>query len=133
MEDGLATRTFSDHTTNWRQYGADPGDWGYSWLRRGIGDVALATLLDGIGLTADDTVVVLGDVIDRGPNSKGVIDRLIQLSHEVNLWPCSPSTPPCVYRWLAWTENHLESSIVLSNVDKETVESMIGATLSTNV
>lgn len=48
-------------------------------------DVALATLLDGIGLTADDTVVVLGDVIDRGPNSKGVIDQLIQLSHEVKL------------------------------------------------
>jgi len=26
----------------------------------------------------DDTVVVLGDLIDRGPNSKGVIDQLLE-------------------------------------------------------
>lgn len=48
-------------------------------------DVALDTLLDGIKLTPDDTVVVLGDLADRGPNSKGVIDRLIRLSQEVTL------------------------------------------------
>ncbi|MEJ7594953.1 MAG: metallophosphoesterase [Planctomycetaceae bacterium] len=48
-------------------------------------DVALATLLDGIGVTTEDTVVVLGDLIDRGPNSRGVIDRLIQLSRTVKL------------------------------------------------
>lgn len=48
-------------------------------------DVALETLLNAIGLTPDDTVVVLGDLIDRGPNSRGVIDRLIQLSHTVKL------------------------------------------------
>lgn len=48
-------------------------------------DVALATLLDGIGLTPEDTVIVLGDFIDRGPDSKGVINRLIQLSQEVKL------------------------------------------------
>ncbi|MEQ9408219.1 MAG: metallophosphoesterase family protein [Fuerstiella sp.] len=47
-------------------------------------DVALMTLLDGVGLTPEDTVVVLGDLIDRGPNSKGVIDRLMLLSQEVN-------------------------------------------------
>ena len=28
-------------------------------------DVALSTLLDGIGLTPDDTVIALGDFIDR--------------------------------------------------------------------
>jgi len=55
-----------------------------------IGDIhgcddALKTLLDGIRLTSDDTVVVLGDLIDRGPNSRGVIDRLIQLSQKVSL------------------------------------------------
>ena len=48
-------------------------------------DVALNTLLDRIALTPDDTVIVLGDLVDGGPNSKAVLDRLIQLSHEVNL------------------------------------------------
>lgn len=48
-------------------------------------DVALTTLLDGIELTSDDTVVVLGDLIDRGPDSMRVIDRLIQLSKTLNL------------------------------------------------
>ena len=48
-------------------------------------DVAFSTLLDGISLTPDDTVIVLGDFIDRGPNSKAVIDRLIRLSQEVTL------------------------------------------------
>src|SRR5579862_9488446 len=39
-------------------------------------------LLDALAPTADDTVVCLGDYIDRGPASKGVIDRLIRLRRE---------------------------------------------------
>ena len=48
-------------------------------------DVALSTLLEGIRLTPEDTVIALGDFIDRGPNSRAVIDRLIHLSQEVTL------------------------------------------------
>ncbi|MCB0571084.1 MAG: serine/threonine protein phosphatase [Phaeodactylibacter sp.] len=33
-------------------------------------------LLDMIGLTASDELYLLGDYIDRGPNSKGVIDQI---------------------------------------------------------
>lgn len=49
-----------------------------------IGDVhgchtALATLLDGLKLAPHDTVVVLGDVIDRGPGSADCIRQLIDL------------------------------------------------------
>ena len=40
-------------------------------------DVALKTLLERIELHPDDTLVVLGDVIDRGPNSREVIDLLL--------------------------------------------------------
>ena len=55
-----------------------------------IGDIhgcntALETLLSKIAPVADDTVVVLGDVVDRGPNSRAVIDRLLRLSREVTL------------------------------------------------
>lgn len=49
-----------------------------------IGDVhgcqtALATLVDGLKLQSHDTVVFLGDVIDRGPGSADCIRQLIAL------------------------------------------------------
>jgi len=50
-----------------------------------IGDVhgcskALQGLLEVIGPTSQDRLVFLGDYVDRGPDSKGVIERLIELS-----------------------------------------------------
>lgn len=43
-------------------------------------DVALLTLLNELQPSKDDTVVILGDVVDRGPNSQRVIDLLMDLS-----------------------------------------------------
>lgn len=50
-----------------------------------IGDIhgcsdALAAVLDVVAPRPKDTIVTLGDYIDRGPNSCGVIDRLIALA-----------------------------------------------------
>ncbi len=50
-----------------------------------IGDIhgeydKLKRLLNKLNLTADDTVVFLGDYIDRGSKSKQVVDELIKLS-----------------------------------------------------
>lgn len=55
-----------------------------------IGDVhgcntALATLVDGLKLEADDVVVVLGDVVDRGPDSRDVIAQLLALRDRCRL------------------------------------------------
>jgi serine/threonine protein phosphatase 1 len=55
-----------------------------------IGDVhgcstALGLLLETVGPRPEDTVVVLGDVIDRGPDSRGVIDRLLRLRDRTKL------------------------------------------------
>ncbi len=50
-----------------------------------IGDIhgcsaALNALLEAIRLSPEDTIVTLGDYINRGPDSRGVIERLIELT-----------------------------------------------------
>ncbi|MGD9127892.1 MAG: metallophosphoesterase [Planctomycetia bacterium] len=57
-----------------------------------IGDLhgyleAFNALLEIIRPGPDDTIVTLGDYFDRGPNSRGVLDRLIQLEKECHLVP----------------------------------------------
>ena len=52
-----------------------------------IGDIhgcgkALRTLIEDIMPLANDTMVFLGDYIDRGPNSRDVIDQLIELKRQ---------------------------------------------------
>lgn len=41
--------------------------------------VAFDTLMRAVKLQPHDRVITLGDYVDRGPDSKGVIDRLIEL------------------------------------------------------
>lgn len=55
-----------------------------------IGDIhgshiAFAGLLNAIDVRRDDTIVVLGDCVDRGPGSRSVIDTLLQLRERCNL------------------------------------------------
>lgn len=57
-----------------------------------IGDIhgcsaALDTLLEAAALTPADTIVTLGDYVDRGPDSRGVLDRLIALGRTHHLVP----------------------------------------------
>ena len=55
-----------------------------------IGDIhgcrtALRTLLSVIDPQPEDIVVTLGDYVDRGPDSKGVVDELIELGKQTQL------------------------------------------------
>ena len=55
-----------------------------------VGDIhgeleKLEELLDALPLQEGDRFVFLGDYVDRGPDSCGVIERLIQLQQQ---WPC---------------------------------------------
>lgn len=55
-----------------------------------IGDIhgcntALATLVRSLKVQPDDTIIVLGDVIDRGPDSKQCIDMLLFLRTQCTL------------------------------------------------
>ncbi|RLA24067.1 MAG: serine/threonine protein phosphatase [Gammaproteobacteria bacterium] len=49
-----------------------------------IGDIhgcitALTSLVDLVGLRPDDTIITLGDYVDRGPDSRAVVDFVINL------------------------------------------------------
>lgn len=57
-----------------------------------IGDIhgclaAFETLLAAVRPQPEDTVVTLGDYIDRGPDSRGVIERLLRLAGQCRLVP----------------------------------------------
>jgi serine/threonine protein phosphatase 1 len=57
-----------------------------------IGDIhgclsALETLLAAIGPGPQDTLVLLGDYVDRGPQSRGVMERLLMLQQQCRLVP----------------------------------------------
>jgi serine/threonine protein phosphatase 1 len=57
-----------------------------------IGDIhgcraAFDRLLEAVAPAADDTLVTLGDYVDRGPDSKGTVERLMALAGEVQLVP----------------------------------------------
>lgn len=55
-----------------------------------VGDIhgcvaELESLLDGLGLGAGDTLACLGDYIDRGDDSRGVIDLLLETATQTGL------------------------------------------------
>jgi serine/threonine protein phosphatase 1 len=57
-----------------------------------IGDIhgcsaALDALLNALRPRPEDTIVTLGDYINRGPDSRGVLDRLIDLGRRCRLVP----------------------------------------------
>lgn len=57
-----------------------------------IGDIhgcpaALRALVDAIQPTADDTLVLLGDYVDRGPDPRGAIDTVLALEQRYRIVP----------------------------------------------
>ncbi|QDV34340.1 metallophosphoesterase family protein [Tautonia plasticadhaerens] len=57
-----------------------------------LGDVhgclaALDAVVEAAGVGPGDTLVTLGDYVDRGPDSRGVVDRLIDLGSRCRLVP----------------------------------------------
>jgi serine/threonine protein phosphatase 1 len=55
-----------------------------------VGDIhgcahELNLLLDKLPLRADSTLVFLGDYIDRGPDSRGVIEKILELREQLNV------------------------------------------------
>ena len=62
-----------------------------------VGDVhgcslALASVLRAVRPSQNDTLILLGDAIDFGLDSRGVLAILIDLEGAVSSWPCSATT-----------------------------------------
>ena len=47
----------------------------------------MAAVVQAIDLTALDTLVFVGDYIDRGPDSRGVLEQVIALAEPVRVVP----------------------------------------------
>lgn len=50
-------------------------------------DLALSAVLEAISPGPDDLIITLGDMINRSPGSRGVLDRLITLSEQCDYVP----------------------------------------------
>ncbi len=81
-----------------------------------IGDIhgcftALQTVFDAIGPTSEDTIVFLGDYVDRGPGSRQTIQWIIEKSNEFN--------------FIALKGNH-EIMMIRSRVDPDFAKRWLG-------
>ncbi len=70
-----------------------------------IGDVhgcatALRALLEVVEPTSGDTIVMLGDCVDRGPDSRGALDQVIALGDVCRLVPILGNHEEMMLNWL---------------------------------
>ena len=56
---------------------------------------ALSVLLNGLSLDAHDTVISLGDYVDRGPDTHGVLEQLLGLERRCHFLPLSAIMNGC--------------------------------------
>src|SRR5450432_2690571 len=73
-----------------------------------IGDIhgcssALDALLNAIRPRPEDCIVTLGDYVNRGPDSRGVIERLIELKDRCRLVPILGNHEEMLFEALAKT------------------------------
>lgn len=102
-------------------------------------DVALDTLMDALELTSEDHLILLGDVIDRGPDSRRVVQTLMDTSrfcrldlilgnHEQMLLDALQS-PAVAQIWFGWggAETILSYGHDLADVSEEHIDYLAAA------
>jgi serine/threonine protein phosphatase 1 len=94
-----------------------------------IGDIhgclgEFEALLHAVGLTSDDHLILLGDLIDRGPDSAGVIKRVRQLSSAYKVTILMGNHEQMM---LAARDSHAKFSDWLRNGGDATLRSYAGA------
>ncbi|MCS6977935.1 MAG: serine/threonine protein phosphatase [Gemmatales bacterium] len=98
---------------------------------------ALDALLDVVRPQREDVVVFLGDYIDRGPDSRGVVDRLLELSRQTRLVPLLGNHEEMLLQvcagemsvplWLAWggSETVQSYGLAIEQVQPDALKSAI--------
>jgi serine/threonine protein phosphatase 1 len=86
-----------------------------------IGDIhgcsaAFDALLEAVAPSADDILVTLGDYVDRGPDSKGVLERLLAIEARTRLVPLIGNHDQMMLeardgRGLDWQDGHGAATI----------------------
>ena len=90
-------------------------------------------LLDQIAYSSTDHLYLLGDYIDRGPDSKGVLDFIMELEEQGYTLTClrgnheermlnSRKDKTLRMAWLAWGGEHTMKSFGLPNEELEDIE-----------
>jgi len=92
-----------------------------------IGDVhgcavELRMLINQLPLTKDTTVVFIGDYVDRGPDSKGVIDTVLELSQHCHVVPLMGNHEQMMLEYLADPFSHV-AGMFIYNGGSATLES----------
>lgn len=82
--------------------------------------VALAALLDAVNPQPSDTIVTLGDYVDGGIDSRGVLDSLLALRHRCHLVPLLGNHDAMM---LAAIEEHSTADAWLSTGGTSTLQS----------
>lgn len=93
-----------------------------------IGDIhgcakALRTLIETIAPQSDDELVFLGDYVDRGPDSRNVVDQVIELQDQCRVVPLRGNHEIML---LGVALGGLDDSVWLANGGKATVTSYNG-------
>ena len=86
-----------------------------------IGDIhgclmALDTLLAVVNPGVDDVMVTLGDYVDRGPDSRGVMDRLIEMERLTSLVPLLGNHDHMFLQFLDGSFDHLAGWLSVGGV-----------------
>ncbi|MBY0398025.1 MAG: serine/threonine protein phosphatase [Thermoleophilia bacterium] len=96
----------------------DPLDVSFPGRTIAIGDIhgcraALDAVLAAIDLAPDDLIITLGDYVNRGPDSRGVLDRLIALGDSCRYVPILGNHDETLRNVLAgeWSEGDLLESV----------------------
>ncbi len=76
-----------------------------------IGDIhgcstALRALITAIAPEPNDTIVTLGDYVDRGPDVRGVVDQLLELQKRCKLIPILGNHEEMMLRVIEGKETH---------------------------
>ena len=60
-------------------------------------------LLEKAAFSSRDILVLVGDILEKGPDSLGLLRDILELSWRTNTWSLSTAVSPPWTAWRSWT------------------------------